>query len=212
MKTEDDMSMDEILSSIRTLIAEDKDVYSVQSSFSKSVEDNTNPAGARRLSDIPVFDDTDTFSEESASAKSSVSGIHDLPSSATSPLEQVVFEPVLERSSLEKQRQFSENAWSASEETVIDRDSFSAPPRTGISKNRLEEDHSNIRNIVQSHSEDPMHFIADNSMRGESTDSGLDDLIERLVLKRVEGILEKKIDTIVEKIITKKLGALLSKV
>lgn len=211
MNTENDMSMDEILSSIRTLIAEDKDVYS-QSSFAKSVEDNTNPAGARRLSDIPVFDDTDTFSEGSPAAKKPISGISDLPSSSTSPLEQVVFEPVVEKSSLEKQRQFSENAWSASEKTVIDRDPFSAPPQTGIAENRIQEDHSNIRNIVQSHSADPMSFIPDNPAWEESTTNGLDNLIEKLVLQRVEGILEKKIDTIVEKIIAQKLEALLSKV
>ena len=42
-------------------------------------------------------------------------------------------------------------------------------------------------------------------------DSGLDDLIERLVMQKVEGILEK-IDSVVERVITRKLSVLLSKV
>ena len=50
MKSEEEMSMDEILSSIRTLITEDKG--GMKSTFTKSVEENSNPAGARNLSDI----------------------------------------------------------------------------------------------------------------------------------------------------------------
>lgn len=213
MKSEEDMSMDEILSSIRTLIAEDKNVYSMQSTFGKPVEESTNPAGARSLADIPVFDNTDTFAEGVSSVTRSVSRGDELPSSAFAPLDQVVFEPVLEESSLEKQRNFSESVRSVMEEVKEDRDIFSIPVmRQEAAETQNQERSSSIRNIVQSHASDPMDFVSKESL-SEGPDNGeLEGLIEKLVLQRVEGVLEKKIDTIVEKIITKKLGALLSKV
>lgn len=211
MKSEEEMSMDEILSSIRTLIAEDKG-GGMKSTFTKSVEENSNPAGARNLSDIPIFDSTD-FSEDGSSGLRPLPGVDELPSSAFSPLDQVVFEPILEDSSLERQRKFSENLRSSIEGLNEDIDIFPKQIMQQETKGVInQEKSSSIRDIVHSHSSDPMDFIQKESPREDVGDSGLDDLIERLVMQKVEGILEKKIDSVVERVITRKLSVLLSKV
>lgn len=57
---EKELSMDEILSSIRSIITEDQETRS-ENKRTFSPDSTTNPSGARQLSDIPKFDKDDDF-------------------------------------------------------------------------------------------------------------------------------------------------------
>lgn len=191
---DEDLSMDEILSSIRSIITEEKDVDKASKRIF-SEESNTNPSGARVLEDIPKFDkdnglDLPNFYEEDDVKPSTLDMKLDMRTE-TFPDEDY------------KQIREDERAFAQEGKPYYNQEKYFR----SVGENPEDRLSSALKNIVDSYATRKIQETRAEEELFERTkvSHAIDGVIEKIIVNRVEAWLHENLAGIIEKTIVREL-------
>lgn len=193
-EAEEDLSMDEILSSIRSIITEEKDVDKVSKRIFAE-DSSTNPSGARVMEDIPTFENNDSFDlpnfyEEDFNKQDKIDH------------KQFAKKEVFPDEDFERNRE-NERAFAQESESYYSQPKYFREVG-GNSEDRLS---SALKTIVDSYA---TRKIKENNREEEFLDHtkmthAIDSVIEKIIVSRVEAWLQENLSEIIEKTIVREL-------
>lgn len=191
---DEDLSMDEILSSIRSIITEEKDVDKASKRIF-SEESNTNPSGARVLEDVPKFDkdnglDLPNFYEEDEVKPSTLDMKLDMRTE-TFPDEDY------------KQIREDERAFAQESKPYYNQEKYFR----SVGENPEDRLSSALKNIVDSYATRKIQETRAEEELFERTkvSHAIDGVIEKIIVNRVEAWLHENLAGIIEKTIVREL-------
>lgn len=196
-RPEHELSMDEILSSIRNIITEDQETRSeLRRTFPE--DSTTNPSGARMMEGLPKFDEDDfvlpNFKEEELK-------------------ERKAEERHVERTSVFPDEDFNlkqrnERSFQEKNDPYYKREQFTR--EAGINEDRISKALKGIvdsyvhQNFQDSKKED-REFSFEQNYSSSRLNETINAMIEKTMLTRVEGWLHKNLPEILEKAILREL-------
>lgn len=201
-RADQELSMDEILSSIRNIITEDQDNKMGQRrTFSE--DSTTNPAGARVMEDLPKFDSEDDFVLPNFNEDSEKDLKMDRQKQAYPPS---VFPDEDFEFRRKNERSFQDQSSPYYRREQFVRDAESTEDR--ISKA--------LKGIVESYGQRSVSHKEDVSVYEQVQSSSrltevINTMIEKIVVVRIEEWLHKNLSRILEKAILRELEQIVSK-
>lgn len=199
-EVEEELSMDEILSSIRSIITEEKDVdKATKRIFSE--DSTTNPSGARPMEDIPKFDNNDGFT---------LPKFYEQVEETPKKREKKIFalDEVFPDEEFQL-KQVNERALSEENEPYFRKEKYFRE----VGENAEDRLSSALKTIVDSYATQKLKeappepdFNLDHSKIAHS----IDKMIEKIIVKKVESWLHENLSTIIEKTIVKELERIAS--
>lgn len=196
-RPEHELSMDEILSSIRNIITEDQETKSeMRRTFAD--DSTTNPSGARMMEGLPKFDDDDfvlpNFKEEELK-------------------ERKAEERQMERTSVFPDDQFdlrqrNESSLQESSDPYYKRDQFTR--NAGMNEDRISKALKGIvdsyvhQNMYESKKDESVFLFEQKQSTGRLNET-INAMVEKTLLARVDEWLHKNLPGILEKAILREL-------
>lgn len=203
-RPEHELSMDEILSSIRNIITEDQETKSGnRRTFSE--DSTTNPSGARMMDDLPKFDKEDDFVLPNFREDANERLNSEFSQPAVKP---VVFPDEDFEVRHQNERSFQEQSSPYYRQEQFVRDASSTEDRISKALKGIVESYAQ-RNSV-SYKEELQRTVEQGNMSSRMTEV-INSMVEKIVMVRIEEWLHVHLSVILEKAILKELEQIVSR-